>query len=212
MFDLENQDRYSLRKGKWKIEMSPFCLKWIEIHLKEIKRKMKRETRLMEFGSGLSTVWYGKCLPEVEVCSVEGDKKWYKRVKRWLKEENVHNVNLKYVKQDANYRLPKVKANKKYIYPFEGSWDIIINDGGIRETIGVYTMDHADDLIRPMGVYFRHDYERAIKGDWIQTGADDLYYDQFCGTHNEYELITVSGNGMWGYIAEMGGIWRKPSL
>jgi len=213
MFDLEKQDKYQMREGKWKTEISPFALKWIEIHLNEIKRKYKRKTRLMEFGAGLSTVWYGKNLPDTEICTVEGDEKWYERVKARLKKEKVKNVKLKYVPQDANYRLPYVHVNSDYVYPFavRTGWDVIINDGAIRETIGDTTMECADTLIRPNGVYLRHDYEKAARGDWLQTGWEKLGYEEFCAENDSYGVITIPGNGIWGYLAELGGIWRKPN-
>lgn len=213
MFDLDKQTEYQLSFGKWAVQISPFALCWIKIHWREIMRKQKRNIRLMEFGAGVSTIWFGKHLQnEGEVFSVEGDKKWYERVKGWIMEEGLTNIHLKYTKQDANFRLPIVTVNENYIYPFDGSWDIIINDGAIRETIGNETMKRADQLIREGGVYLRHDYEKAVRGDWIQTGWERLGYDKFCAENSNYELITVSGNGGWGYKCELGGIWRKPNL
>lgn len=208
MFNIENQEHYQMKKGEWQVQMSPFALKWIEIYLKDIEKRLKRKTRLMEFGSGMSTVWFAKNLPNTEICSVEGDKEWFEKTQKWLKEEKV-KANMVCVKQDSNYRLSNVKINSEYIYPFKGDWDIIINDGAIRETIGTYTMYQAHELIRPEGVYLRHDYAKAICGDWIQTGYVNLGYEQFCIDNIEYNLITVPGNGKWGHKAEFGGIWRN---
>lgn len=209
MFDLEHQKEYQLQFGKRVTQISPFALRWMEIHTRELARKHKRKIRIMEFGSGVSTVWMGQKWPEYEICSVEGNREWYKQVKEWLEEKGVKNVNLKFVEQEANFRLKVVEVNPDYVYPFGGDWDLIINDGGIRETIGDETMLRADKLLRIGGIYLRHDYEKAITGQWIQTGHKELGYDGFCAWNDGYELITITGNGVWGYLCELGGIWRK---
>jgi len=207
---------YTTRIKKETCQISPQAIEWINTFLDRVEGKAK----ILEFGSGISTIALGQLRPDDEIVSIEENKEWYERVKGWLKEEGITNVNLIFEEvEDRNYYNFDETTNINYFHVCEQfkPFDLIINDGNMREYIGDSILDRADEFLTEGGLYLRHDYEKSWDGtwtgphiivpDWIE-GVGTLYYDNFCATHKGYELITVNGNGPWGYKAEFGGIWR----
>jgi predicted O-methyltransferase YrrM len=56
----------------------------------EIERRLTRESRVLEFGSGMSTLWFARRAGEV--FSVENDPKWYEKVRGILGRRGLDNV------------------------------------------------------------------------------------------------------------------------
>jgi len=95
-------------------------------------------------------------------------------------------------------------------------YDLILNDGCLREMVGDTIMANADRYIAPGGYYFRHDYEKLLNGSWQGWHLDPSLdvsvghmYDKFTSEHPNYELLTINGDGKWGFKCEYGGLWRK---
>ena len=204
---LKLQDRYGLRIDKDFSQMSSLAVNWVEEFLADRAHRTGRKMKILEYGSGMSTVLFSKLFPDYEITSIEGNKEWYEKIGKLLED----NVDHRFIEHSPNWRIRNIEIKKEYLDPLreKKSWDLILNDGCIRETIGDYIMENIDRLLKPGGIYLRHDYEMAITGKWIQTGYKKPGYDEFTAKNDGYELITVTGNGMWGYKAEMGGIWRK---
>jgi hypothetical protein len=223
-FNIVGYEKYLLGADKEWCQMSPLALKWIEIFLTDLTERTKRKIKILEFGAGVSTLWFGSNFPEADVVSIEGDADWNAKISGWLNERKISNVRLIYQKQHSNYRLDD-GMNEDYFkvcYSLKPPFDLIINDGAIREFIGDEVLDNADELISNGGLYLRHDYEKALNGDWIGfhskplkpwvNNENRLCYDGFTVSHPEYDLLTVSGNGKWGYKSELGGVWRRLKL
>lgn len=65
---------------------------WISYDaIRELKQFLTKESRVLEFGSGMSTIWYAKHAGEV--FSVEDYQPWYHKVNRLLKQKSIENVN-----------------------------------------------------------------------------------------------------------------------
>ena len=202
--------------------MSPAAIEWINTFLDITEIETGRDKlKILEFGSGVSTIILAQLRPNDEIISIEEDKEWYKRVDKWLKERKLKNVNLilEEVEERDYYKFDEM-TNTNYFHVCEQfkPFDLIINDGNMREYIGDNVLEKADEFLTEGGLYLRHDYEKAWTGTWVGPhviipewikGDGNLYYDSFCATHEGYELITVSGNGTWGHRAELGGVWRN---
>ena len=224
--EIQNLERYRLWIGdvpnRWDLRISALALNCLDRFLQELQEATgKEKLRLLEFGSGVSTVWWAETFPDMEIYSVEGNKEWYERVKGWLKERNIKNVTLVFQEQTNFYTTENVN-NMNYIYQtkaFNPPFDLIINDGGMREIVGDFILENADEYIAEGGLYLRHDYEMAVLGNWRGFHLEPLKpwlkdeksigYDQFCATHSQYELMTLFGNGLPCFVLELGGIWRK---
>lgn len=218
---LKQLNKCIFRIDKELCQMSPVAIEWIDEFLSELGHIKKRDKlRILEFGSGVSTIILAQLRPNDEIISIEEKEKWYENVKKWLKERKLKNVNLIYEKVEVRsfYKLDET-TNLDYFHVAEKykPFDLIINDGNMREYVGDNILNDADNWLTEGGLYLRHDYEKALMNVWIGpriTGADwvdgaGLCYAQFCVTRPGYELLTVGGNGKWGYKAELGGVWRR---
>ncbi len=63
------------------------------------KSILTKDMRGVEFGSGKSTAFFAKHLGQLS--SIEHHEGWYEKVKTWLKERNVKNVDYRLVRPDA---------------------------------------------------------------------------------------------------------------
>lgn len=99
------------------------ALPWISYRairrLKQILSTSK--TKMVEFGSGMSTVWFSKHCQEV--VSIEDYEGWYQKVKGELSKRNIHNVEYKF-KPSNQYPLLEE-------YP-DNYFDFILVDGSQR--------------------------------------------------------------------------------
>jgi hypothetical protein len=215
-FDLEHQEQYySFIVGKENhVQMSNVPLAVIKDHLIGVADKYKRKTNILEYGSGVSTLWFGKTFPDAGIVSVEGDQGWYENITKWLRREKIKNVDLRFVEQTPNWRDPEEYVNPLYLNIPEGPFDLIINDGCVREKVAETLMLDMDRYLKVDGLYLRHDYMNLIKGDWVGVGLsgnlERITYEEFCTKHPNYSVITLNGNGRWGVFDEFGGVWRKP--
>jgi len=211
--------KYTARVDKEFCQISPVAIKWIDQFLDEVKHRRKRDKlKILEFGSGVSTLALAELRPDDEIISIEENKEWYDNVKKWTK--GMDNVNLVFEEVEVrNYYKFDETTNLNYFHVAEQykPFDLIINDGNMREYVGANILEDIDSWLTEGGLYLRHDYEKAWGHVWIGPtplpemdwfDGSGLCYDMFCATHPGYELMLVGGNGTWGYKAELGGVWR----
>jgi len=209
MTDILDSSKFQKKIEDGFMEMSPLALSVLDDFIKDRQSKLDRPFKLLEFGSGRSTVYWCEKYPEIEVYSVEGDKDWFEKVKTWV------NPKIYEFHEATNYYTSDTKFNIDYVISIlkYGPFDLILNDGAMREVVGNFILENADDFITDGGMYLRHDYEKAIIGDWVgfnQFGnKEPLDYEGFVSRNPKYSLITINGNGKWGYKCEMGGIYKR---
>lgn len=215
-WDVTNQERYLYSIDGHHIQMSPVALSVLNEFIEDRLAKLKRPFKLLEFGSGASTPYFMERYPSIEIYSVEGDSNWYPQVKDWISRIKKEGQVVVHEYQEAtNYYTSVPDFNINYASCMEkfGPFDLIINDGAMREIVGDYILANDKQFIAGSGMYLRHDYQKALVGDWVGFNKEGrvipLDYEGFVATHPEYSLITVNGNGVWGYKAEMGGVWRR---
>ena len=79
---------------------------WIHESVTEmLLSKITKDTKLLEFGSGNSTVFFSNLTNNIT--SIEHDKKWYNNIKPQL------NSNVKYILAEVNY-ISKPPIDKKF--------------------------------------------------------------------------------------------------
>jgi hypothetical protein len=221
--NIQNNDNYHLILGEnpdqYTTRTSPLGINYVADFIERFEETFKRKARIIEYGDGLSTLWFAKNFPDNEIVSVGSDKEWFD----WMEEElkKIPNHNIKHVYHKAsNLYTTERDEDREYTHTIDsfGQFDVIINDGAQREMIGDYILSNADKFISLGGIFIRHDYEMAILGNWVGLRDEipewcrdnmDLGYDGFTHTHPEYALVTTTGNGLAGNVMEYGGVWRK---
>ncbi|MCK9370344.1 hypothetical protein M0R04_10590 [Candidatus Dojkabacteria bacterium] len=205
--DIVKQDEFTYDIDGNFIQMSPIALSLIDEFIRERQSQLRRPFKYLEFGSGASTSYFSNKYPEIEIYSVEGDEDWFKMVNKWVKPEA-------YMYQKAtNYYTSDPTCNMDYITCMEdfGPFDLILNDGAQREMVADYIFDNDEKFIAKGGIYLRHDYEKYLKGEWVGFHLPNIVQtaEQFAVRFPEYSVITINGNGKWGYKCELGGVWRR---
>jgi hypothetical protein len=210
---------------KWLLYQAKQGLQTKELVARELNFPSSRKIKVLEYGPGESTILLAKMFPEVAFYAVEGDKPWYDWLVNQVKHEKLNNVQVEFYEQISAYGRHvqgRPEYNMRYVTcidQLEPPFDLILNDGGMREMVGDYVLNGADKYLGHDGMYFRHDYSMAIERNWIGYHLDPApdwvnederpCYENFCATHPNYEMITVSGNGKWGWRCEYGGVWRR---
>jgi hypothetical protein len=214
--DVANPDRYRLKlmgnEKEFDSQLSPLAVNFIENFILDIQEKAKRPAKILEFGSGVSTILFSKLFPLSEIYSVEGDVNWFEMVTKWIDQENCKNITRIFEPQ-TNFYISDNTNNLDYFEKtreFDLPFDLIINDGGMREIVGDFILKNANEYLSIGGLYLRHDYEKYLSGEWRGFHIDkEIRYEQFVLDNPTYSLITVNGNGRWGYHCEFGGVWRR---
>src|SRR5580693_2267963 len=67
-------------------------LPWIGYRaINRLKKILNNKTKMIEFGSGMSTIWYAKHCGEV--ISIEDNELWYNKISRELRDQKFTNVS-----------------------------------------------------------------------------------------------------------------------
>ncbi|MEL6498196.1 MAG: class I SAM-dependent methyltransferase [Planctomycetota bacterium] len=153
-------------------------------HREAIERRLFAGCRMLEWGSGGSTVWLADRLPDgAHLTSVEHHAEWFAKVGERLGERaNVTRIlaepsgelgrNATADEEDATHL-------ERYIHAVDGSrFDVILIDGVAR----VECMRRARELLNPGGVVFLHDAQR----DWYDEGKALLVEHGTIGSCEDY--------------------------
>ena len=114
---------------------------WIAYDAIEIlKDFLAQDSRVLEFGSGMSTVWYAKHAGEV--CSVEDYRPWYDKVKKNLERQHLGNCNYHFAENVLDYIT--FMSNDECLF------DLIMVDGSMRSAC----IENSIKLLKPGGVLY----------------------------------------------------------
>lgn len=98
-------------------------LPWISYRaIGELDRLIQRDWKAVEFGSGMSTLWFSKRCSFLH--SIESDSQWYERVRIQLAKHQVNNVKYEYRDRPQYSSLSD--------YP-DGFFDFAMIDGILRD-------------------------------------------------------------------------------
>ena len=97
-------------------------LPWISYRaMQKINRILTPESSLMEFGSGMSTVWYSQRCKKV--VSIEDNEQWYHKIDQEFKRRKIDNVDYNLLVDEKYYQLDAFD---------DESFDFIVVDGSER--------------------------------------------------------------------------------
>ena len=135
------------------------CYQGIEF----LASKLGPESRVLEFGSGMSTVWYAGHARQV--CSVEDYRPWFEKVRGLLKSRGLDNVNYRFAETPEAYT--------EFMQGAAEGFDLVMVDGSHRSEC----IRKSATLLRPGGVLYLDDSDKdAAKGGDMRT-AEELLRD-----------------------------------
>lgn len=101
---------------------------------------LNNKSRVLEFGSGMSTIWYAK--QSGEVFSVEDYRPWYDKVSNIIRVKNLNNITYKFAEREADYHT--------FMSEDEKGFDLIMIDGSYRSKC----ISSATKLVKPGGILY----------------------------------------------------------
>ncbi|NEO52708.1 MAG: hypothetical protein F6K54_06220 [Okeania sp. SIO3B5] len=124
--------------------------------------QQKTDARVLEFGSGGSTIWLSKLTKNLT--SIEHDAKWFQQIKNYIeKQKNCHPVDIKLLPRPYHTICEKLP---------EASFDLIIVDGRDR----MKCFEASIKLLKPGGILMLDDAQRGrykqchnLSKDWQFT-------------------------------------------
>lgn len=149
-------------------------------HVWRIAQKVFDARRILEYGSGGSTIWLAH-VSHASIVSVENDEVWSKRVQAMydalaaVEGTRLAPLSLRYVPSVADYVAVEG----------DSGFDVIIVDG--KHEWRSDCMAGAISRLRPGGTLFLHDSEEELYhpgitaflaqgGEFVCDDADDMYY------------------------------------
>jgi hypothetical protein len=145
---------------------------------REMIRKMLRPgVRVLEWGSGGSTLWLADRLPErARLTSIDHDAVWHQSVSRKIGDRENTRLLLRPpagpIGRNATIEEERAEPLQDYIGAVDGElFDIILVDGVARSAC----MEQAVKLLAPRGIVFLHDAQRPwyddAKARFIEHGT-----------------------------------------
>lgn len=161
-----------------------------------LRRHLTPSSRVLEFGSGMSTVWYARHAAYVH--SVEGYEPWHKKVSELLVRHGIRNVNYTFAATKPEYISPEITGQEGF--------DLIMVDGDYRSECirnslpflkagGILFLDNSDQDSKPQGGDRRVAEQLALEYA-KRTNAATTYFTDFAPaqfTPNQGLMIVAPG-------------------
>ncbi len=133
-------------------------LPWISyeaIHL--LDKFLSPTSRVLEFGSGMSTIWYAK--RKAEIYSVEGCRPWHEKISLIIKARGLSNVHYHFANSPDEYH--------SFMNDDTEGFDLIMVDGEYRSACIANSMK----LLKPGGILY---LDNSDKHSTLQGGDTRL--------------------------------------
>ena len=120
--------------------------------IRRLRSFLGRESSVLEYGSGMSTIWYATIVSRV--CSVEDDQVWYERIADLIERRQLNNVTYHLAASADEYCSFMADNPRRY--------DLIVVDGSWRSRC----MAEAINLLLPGGVLYldTSDQDSTVQG------------------------------------------------
>lgn len=158
-------------------------LPWISYSaIDALEKYLTKSSRVLEFGSGMSTIYYAKHAGEVS--SVEDCKPWFDKISCLIKNKKLDNINYKFAKNSQEYCT--YMSNNKAAFDLvmiDGSYrsDCMVNAVKLIKPGGILYLDNSDKDSTPKGGDMRLAEESALKFA-SERGAKLVYFTDFSPT------------------------------
>ena len=156
---------------------------WISYDAIEVLRKhLHKKSRVLEFGSGMSTIWYAK--KAGEVYSVDDYRPWFLKIQKKIIERNINNISYHFSETKDDYI--NFRASD------ELGFDLIMVDGSHRSEClaqslkliragGIVYLDNSDKDSTERGGDMRQ-AETTLLQFARDSGAKIFYFTDFAPT------------------------------
>jgi predicted O-methyltransferase YrrM len=122
---------------------------WISYAAIDLLEKfLHKNSRVLEFGSGMSTIWYAKRAGEVY--AVEDSCPWHARVVDLISRAHLQNVHLHYAEQTDEY--------SQFMANDPAGFDLIVVDGNYRHKCTIEALP----LLRNGGIFYLDNSDRGV--------------------------------------------------
>jgi len=131
------------------------AMPWISYSaISVLKQHLDKTSRVLEFGSGMSTIWYAQHAGHV--CSVEDNKEWYEKVQELIQDREIQNIDYLFADTEETYSQFKCGDDVGY--------DLIMVDGSFRSSCVANTLK----LLKPSGILYLDNSDK----DSTESGGD----------------------------------------
>lgn len=117
-----------------------------------LARLLTRQSRVLEYGSGMSTLWLAR--RAAEVISVDHDREWAARVGGLARDRKLDNVSLHWLLDQSEYVNPPGSERHKF--------DLVIVDGIARPECAAAALDYA----KPAGAIYLDNTDFGSQWQW----------------------------------------------
>lgn len=118
-----------------------FAKPWIAYDsINIIKRHLNKASRVLEFGSGMSTIWYSKYAGYV--CSIDNFRPWFDAVSIKINRLKIDNIKYRFAKDKESYI--------SFMHDDEHGFDLIMIDGSYRSDC----LAQACNKLKPGGILY----------------------------------------------------------
>lgn len=122
---------------------------WISYDaIKLLDRFLQRNSRVLEFGSGMSTIWYARRAGEVY--AVEDSEPWHARVASLISSERLPNVRLQHSADVDEY--------SRFMAHDARGFDLVVVDGNYRYRCTMAALP----LLRKGGIFYLDNSDRGV--------------------------------------------------
>lgn len=158
-------------------------LPWISYSaITVLEEFLTQSSRVLEFGSGMSTIWYAEHAGEV--CSVEDFKPWFDKVSGLISRRCIRNVTYHFADNRDTY--------SQFMSGDSTGFDLVMIDGSHRSACvsaaseklrpgGILYLDNSDKDSTPRGGDMRHAEELALQFARSRN-AEVRYFTDFAPT------------------------------
>ena len=123
------------------------ALPWIAYDaIDRFDKRLDAQSRVLEFGSGMSTVWYAARAGTVT--SIEDHHPWFLKVKELLKTKRLDNVIYRFAEDIDSYTT---------VEKMDDGYDLIVIDGSHRDRCATAAIS----LVRPGGTIYLDNSDRS---------------------------------------------------
>ncbi len=150
--------------------------------------------RVLEFGSGMSTIWYAK--HSAEVCSIDDNEEWFKIVQERLRSAGIKNVEYFYTDDRQEY----VRYGKRFDKPF----DLIMVDGSDRGDC----VEHSLDCLAKGGIIYLDNSDKNPKGTCNEYRKAETLLLEY-SNHNACEVTYYTDFAPTQFFAEQGLLLKR---
>lgn len=156
---------------------------WISYDARRrIASRLNSESRVLEFGSGMSTLWLARHAGLV--CSVESHQPWHEKVTALLAEHSIDNVRYHFAATRTDYIAPAGVAGFDYdLILVDGDYrsDCIRANAGLLREGGILYLDNSDKDSGEGGGDVRLAERLALEFAG-RTGSTVTYFTDFAPT------------------------------